>query len=566
MTRCAIYTRKSHEEGLDQVFNSLDAQREAGLDYIRSQKHEGWRAIDTLYDDGGYSGGTMERPGLQRLLADIECGRIDVVVVYKVDRLSRSLHDFARMMQVFDQHRVSFVSVTQQFNTTTSMGRLTLNMLLSFAQFEREVTGERIRDKLAATKKKGLWVTGQPPLGYRSVEQELRIVPEEAAMVRAIYEGYLENPSLMELSQRLSADGHTTKHWCSSRGRWHGGCRLTSKYIYRVLTNPIYVGKITHKGKVWPGRHEPIVAQSLWDRVQTAIEGRNHQARHRWSHTHLLKGKIKTGEGYTLSPSAVHQSTKTSGQKRLVRYYVSQKAIRQGCRNCSIKTLNAQHVDELVRALVLDYLRRHEAFNVLHSQEPQISDHWLRVVIGQVVVAPDQLTLELDAAQIEACKADEELRRPSDRAMDGMIPTCLYQPRVEQRGKLVVLTLAIQIKRLDGRRLLLSPDGHDLFMPTQPQPRPHLVTAIAQAYRWKQELEQRQLAMNELADQLTISTSLIRKYLPLIYLAPDILRRVLTGQLPPSVTLQNLLDAAQHLDWSRQRRYLRLDVAPVEAA
>ncbi|MFG0249348.1 MAG: recombinase family protein, partial [Phycisphaeraceae bacterium JB051] len=263
--RCAIYTRKSHEEGLDQAFNSLDAQREAGLDYIRSQKHEGWQAIDTQYDDGGYSGGNIQRPAIQQLIEDIKHGSIDVVVVYKVDRLSRSLHDFAQLMKLFDEHQVCFVSVTQQFNTTTSMGRLTLNMLLSFAQFEREVTSERIRDKLAATKKKGLWVTGQPPLGYKVIDKHLHIHPDEVKLVEKIFRGYLESQSLLELAELLNAQGHNTKQWTSTRGITHGGKPLTPKYLYRVLTNPVYIGKITHNQHVWPGIHKPIIPRKLWD-------------------------------------------------------------------------------------------------------------------------------------------------------------------------------------------------------------------------------------------------------------------------------------------------------------
>ena len=215
--RCAIYTRKSHAEGLDQAFNSLDAQREACVDYVKSQKHEGWTVVRTHYDDGGYSGATMERPALKRLFEDIDCAAIDLVVVYKVDRLSRSIGDFAQMMERFDEHGVSFVSVTQEFNTTTSMGRLTLNMLLSFAQFERDIAGERIRDKLAATRKKGMWVSGQPPLGYRlrkdGEDRKLYVIPEEAALVRKIFARYLKAPSLIELALRLNAEGHTTKRW-----------------------------------------------------------------------------------------------------------------------------------------------------------------------------------------------------------------------------------------------------------------------------------------------------------------------------------------------------------------
>ena len=504
MPRCAIYTRKSHEEGLDQAFNSLDAQREACLDYIRSQKHEGWKPLSTHYDDGGYSGGTLERPALKQLLTDTERGRIDVVVVYKVDRLSRSLHDFARIMETFDKQNVSFVSVTQQFNTTTSMGRLTLNMLLSFAQFEREVTGERIRDKLAATKKKGLWVTGQPPLGYQAVDQKLVVVPEEAKVVRRIYEGYLECGSLMQLARVLSDEGHTTKRWTSRNGRAHGGQRLVPKYLYRILTNAIYIGKITHKEHVWPGQHEPIIEQALWDKVQAKIKKQNRQTRHRWSHSHLLKGKMRTYEGHRMSPSAVQRRTKVEGQRQIVRYYVSQKAVKQGYKSCPIKTINAHHLDELVRALVLNYLQQHETFNVLHQQEAQIRDHWIRQIIHRIELAPEKMTLELDAAQIEACKTCEELKRKENEETEAAVPTCLYQPEVEQRGKLVILTLAIQIKRLDGRRMLLSPDGHDLFMPARPEPRPHMILAIGQAYHWYDTLMQTGIPIRELAKQIGV--------------------------------------------------------------
>ena len=290
--RCAIYTRKSHEEGLEQAFNSLDAQREAGVDYIRSQKHEGWEVIERQYDDGGFTGGNMKRPGLQALLDDIECGRVDIVLVYKVDRLSRSIHDFAVLMKQFEDSGVSFVSVTQQFNTTTSMGRLTLNMLLSFAQFEREVTGERIRDKLAATKKKGYWVGGTPPLGYRLEEKQLHINPEEAKLINKIFQDYLHIPSLIKLAESLNAKGYTTKYCKRASGKQYGGKPITPKYLYRIKNNKLYIGKIEHKDKVWAGLHEPIIALSLCQSVHTKIESRNNQALYRWENTHLLKGKL----------------------------------------------------------------------------------------------------------------------------------------------------------------------------------------------------------------------------------------------------------------------------------
>ena len=265
--RCAIYTRKSSEEGLEQEFNSLHAQREACQAYILSQRHEGWRALPTLYDDGGVSGGTMLRPALQRLLEDIRHRRVDLVVIYKVDRLTRSLADFAKLVDVFNAHQVSFVSVTQQFNTATSMGRLTLNMLLSFAQFEREVTGERIRDKIAASKRKGMWMGGYPPLGYDVLDRKLVINEREAAQVRRIFELYLEEGSVRLVRDRLAEEGIISKVRQSTLGLTTGGRPLLRGNIYEMLRNRLYRGEIAHKGHVYAGEHQPIIDANLSGRA-----------------------------------------------------------------------------------------------------------------------------------------------------------------------------------------------------------------------------------------------------------------------------------------------------------
>ena len=271
LIRCAIYTRKSSEDGLEQDFNSLDAQRESCEAFILSQKHEGWTAVPEMYDDGGISGGTLERPALQRILADIEAHRIDTVVVYKVDRLTRSLGDFARIVEIFDKRNVSFVSVTQQFNTTTSMGRLTLNMLLSFAQFEREVTGERIRDKIAASKKKGMWMGGNVPLGYVVKERKLLIDEAEARTVRDIYRRYVTLGSVRSLKEELERDGVVSKVRVDRYGRATGGKPLARGALYTMLQNRIYRGRIVHKDKHYPGAHEAIVDEALWDAVQRQL-------------------------------------------------------------------------------------------------------------------------------------------------------------------------------------------------------------------------------------------------------------------------------------------------------
>ncbi|MEQ9207309.1 MAG: recombinase family protein [Phycisphaerales bacterium] len=565
-TRCAIYTRKSNEEGLDMAFNSLDAQREAGIDYIKSQKHEGWQLVEEEYNDGGFSGGTMKRPGLQQLLDDIDRGRIDVVVVYKVDRLSRSLSDFARMMEVFDEKQVSFVSVTQQFNTTTSMGRLTLNMLLSFAQFEREVSGERIRDKLAATKKKGYWVGGQPPLGYRLQTGEetkgLFIIPEQADLVRTIFDRYIELSSPVAVANELNEAGHTTKQWTSKNGTAHGGKPLSQKYIHSVLTNMLYIGKITHtRGEhteIYEGLHGSIIDQATWDTAQKLMTKQDRKNLHRWTHPHLLKGKLRTSDGFAMSPTSTQRpltKKNETKQKRLVRYYISQKAIKHGFKNCPIKTINAEHLDELVRGLVLGYLDHTD----LDQQSTEVRDRWIRKAIHEVTLAPNSITVQLETKKIE------QLQRHTFRAPPKETPSrpvCLRSPEVDDFGEHIELKLQLQIKKLDGRRLLLCPDGHDLIIPSKPEPRQHLVEAIGLAYRWHDELIKSGLQIRVFAKEQGIARSRILQLLPLTQLSPEVLRHALAGTLPSSITLDDLLTASKQLDWDRQAAELGIDAAP----
>ena len=303
--RCAIYTRKSSEEGLEQAFNSLDAQREACEAYILSQKQEGWVALPPMYDDGGVSGGTMERSALKRLLGDVAAGKIDTVVVYKVDRLTRSLGDFAKIVEVFDRHRVSFVSITQSFNTTTSMGRLTLNMLLSFAQFEREVTGERIRDKIAASKQKGMWMGGLPPLGYDVSERKLIVNDYEAETVRHIYTRYVELRSVRALKGELDAAGIVSKRRVDRFGRATGGKPLARGALYLMLQNRIYRGEIVHKSTSHPGEHQPIIDEDLWGKVQSLLAA-NRIERKTGAHAaapSLLAGLIYDDAGERMTPT-----------------------------------------------------------------------------------------------------------------------------------------------------------------------------------------------------------------------------------------------------------------------
>ncbi len=337
--RCAIYTRKSTEEGLDQSFNSLDAQREACEAYIASQRAEGWACLRERYDDGVFSGGTLDRPALKQLIADIEDGLIDVVVVYKIDRLSRALMDFSKLVEIFDRHGVTFVSVTQSFNTTTSMGRLTLNILLSFAQFEREVTAERIRDKVAASRKKGMWMGGVPPFGYRVENRKLLVDEEAAAHVRWIFARFLEIGSGTELARQITKRGLQTPR----------GNRIDKKYLYRMLSNRVYLGEAVHKGDSYPGEHDPIIDRETWDKVHAILQEspRKRAARTRSDTPALLKGLLFGPDGAAFSP------THTRKGDRLYRYYVSQTVLKHGAGSCPVGRVPAGEIE----AAVIDQLR-----------------------------------------------------------------------------------------------------------------------------------------------------------------------------------------------------------------
>ena len=323
MMKCAIYTRKSHEEGLDQEFNSLDAQRLAAENYIQSQKHEGWRIIKKQYDDGGYSGGTLERPALQQLFEDITTGTIDCVIVYKIDRLSRSLLDFTKIIDLFDRYNVTFVSVTQSFNTASSMGRLMLNVLLSFAQYERELTGERIRDKFAASKQKGMWMGGNPPLGYDIIDRKLVVNKEEAKLINHIFMRFLVLGSPKYLSKELNEQGYHTKKFTTKSGKVMGGTRFLTMAVRRILLNPVYIGKTTHRDKLYDGMHDAIIEQSLWDRVQENFKKVPHKNSAFSESPMLLKGIIRCQ-----SCDIAMTPTYTSRGSKRYRYYVCSNVLR----------------------------------------------------------------------------------------------------------------------------------------------------------------------------------------------------------------------------------------------
>ncbi len=514
--RCAIYTRKSSDEGLDQAFNSLDAQRAAGEAYITSQASEGWTIIPTLYDDGGYSGGTMERPGLKALLADIEGGHIDLVVVYKIDRLTRSLTDFSRIIETFDKAGTSFVSVTQSFNTTDSMGRLMLNVLLSFAQFEREVTGERIRDKIAASKAKGMWMGGNLPLGYDlpAVGTRTLLVNEgEAGTVRHIFNRYLEIGSVHALQRELTSQGINSKLRTFSTGRTSSGQAFSRGALFHLLRNQIYLGKIVHRGRVFEGAHDGIVEPDLFERVQKRLDAqaRRHSANaeHR-SQKAPLTGKLFDAVGEPMSPAA---SRGRSG--RAYRYYVSA-SLQQGLRPSDanlVQRLSAPEIERIIaEAIRRWYLRAEDPFAVVKSVH--LSERGL------------QLTLEAThCTNLMTRLADNEviLDRTPDR---------------------VTILLPIIFPTRGGRHLVVPAQARP------PQPDRVLIGALRKAHAMLST--ERGLPTIEAAPTSPYDRSILR----LAFLAPDIQQAILEGRQPHRLNLETFKSIELPLNWSRQRDLL----------
>jgi DNA invertase Pin-like site-specific DNA recombinase len=379
--RCAVYTRKSTEEGLDREFNTLDAQRESCEAYIASQRAEGWTLVTDRYDDGGFSGGSLDRPALKRLLADIERGLVDVVVVYKIDRLSRSLMDFARLVEVFDAHEVTFVSVTQSFNTTTSMGRLTLNILLSFAQFEREVIGERIRDKVAASKARGMWMGGKVPLGYEVRDRKLVVNAAEAAQVRRVFELFAETGSGIETVRRCRAEGITTR-----RGR-----PIDKGDVYKILHLRTYVGEVAHRGNVYPGEHTAIVSRALWDRVHALLQvsPRARAQANRPQSPALLKGLIFGADGRALSP------THSRKRGRLYRYYVAQRALKGEADDGIVRRVSAAQIEAAVMTQLRALLRQPEiivgTWVAAKTEDPDLTEADVREALARLEPLWDEL-------------------------------------------------------------------------------------------------------------------------------------------------------------------------------
>ena len=553
--RCAIYTRKSTEEGLDQSFNSLDAQREACAAYIQSQRHEGWSELSDRYDDGGFSGGDMERPGLQRLIGDIRAGRIDVVVVYKVDRLTRALSDFAKLVEIFDGAGVSFVSVTQAFNTTSSMGRLTLNVLLSFAQFEREVTAERIRDKVAASKKKGIWMGGAVPLGYDAKDKALVVNEQEADAVRIIFREYLALRSVPSLRKRLAALDIVSKRRTDRYGRATGGCAFSTGALYHLLRNPVYAGKVPHRGVLHDGLHVAIVDPATWQETQDlldsngggAIAGRRSEAA-RW-----LDGRLFDRRGRPMRTTYTTRSLKAGSVRRSKRYWYYVSRTDDPADERSIERLPAGPLETAVRETVVCQLADRtwladglsatgahptaiahalERADSLVAQSSDSSqgerDSTLDALVHRIDMGEGYIKLSLDLAPL----LDEESPEPMP-APPIQIPMRLHQP---SRNRSIVLHADTGAPRRDA----------------------DLIAMVADARRWMDDItEGRSSSVAEITERERIRPGNVSRILPLAWLAPDIATTILEGRQPTELTARRLRELPDlPLDWAEQRRVL----------
>ncbi len=533
--RCAIYTRKSSEEGLEQDYNSLHAQREACEAFIRSQAGEGWRLIKTAYDDGGFSGGTMERPALQQLLSHIREGSIDVVVVYKVDRLTRSLADFARMVELFDAHGVSFVAVTQQFNTTTSMGRLTLNVLLSFAQFEREVIGERIRDKVAASKRRGIWMGGTSPIGYDVCERKLVVNQREAKTVRHIFERYLELGSVRILKNDLDGHGFVSATKTSRKGNARGGKPFSRGALYNILSNPVYLGEIRHKHERHPGQHEAIIGRELWERVQQQLRSRaarSGEGRKTEAPRSPLAGKLFDENGELLY---VQGAAKGS---RRYRYYVSKKLIRSGSEDADHGwRLPAPEIERTVAAAAQGMLADRNA---------------LAQAVEEAGIDANRTPPTLKSAQgwIERLRSGGEVASVLAELIE----------RVELTSEGIKITLKLPILPNEGRDGAAPSDitltkfvpiqmrrrGVEMRIVLEDNPAPTrvdlpLLKAVARARRWSQDLSAgRVQSVDELAKRDGVAARYVRELMPLGFLAPRIVQAIVEGHQPPELTVLHL--------------------------
>lgn len=559
-TRCAIYTRKSSEEGLEQAFNSLDAQREACESYIKSQRHEGWHALSQYYDDGGFSGGNTERPALTQLLDDIKAGMVDVIVVYKVDRLSRSLADFVRLVDLFDQHQVSFVSVTQQFNTSSSMGRLTLNVLLSFAQFEREVTSERIRDKIAASKQKGMWMGGRVPLGYDVIDKTLVVNETEAARVRHIYLRYAALGCVRKLKEELDAEGYLGK----TRERnvtEAAGKPFSRGALYALLKNPLYIGKVSHQGKLYDGQHAAILNMVEWQAAQNLLaeNKHHHESKTAVKNPSLLAGLLFDDNGNPMSP------THTKKHNRRYRYYINQAVLQYREKDAgTVLRIPANTIEEvIIKRLKQLWQTSNELLDSLADVEPTITQQsslikqakslvqtWdnntpqehiriLNMCIKTIQIACDGVELTLSKTGLISCLLKEYVH---DKKL---------QTSKQDNYQIVI---PAQLKRCGIESKLIVSDQTD-DVPHQQTVRA-IQDALRKGLKWHHALLSGEAtSMADIAKTEGVTRVYISRLIHLAFLAPDIIEAIFQGKIPLALSLTKIKEGFP-ADWQTQREYL----------
>ena len=542
-TRCAIYTRKSTEEGLDQEFNSLDAQREACAAYVLSQKHEGWSLLPDYYDDGGYSGGNMDRPGLKRLLADVDAGKIDVIVVYKVDRLTRALSDFSKIVDVLDAADASFVSVTQAFNTTTSMGRLTLNVLLSFAQFEREVMGERVRDKIAASKRKGIWMGGPVPLGYDVVDRKLVINEQEADTVRHIFRRYLELGSVRELMAALASEGVRSKVQTMRDGSKRGGVPFVRGPLYCLLKNPIYAGQIQHHKAIYPGQHDALMLIELWDQVQALLKenGASRKRGKNATEPSFLAGRIRDGNGRPMVASHACKGT------RRYRYYVTAPDADGGSAN--VLRLPAGEVERMVRQALANLLRDTEKL-ILAFEAAGVGPTIFHATSRCGRLAGHVSTMAVSELRDLLAEADVRVEIRNDRMAGSYSPMGLAGGAVndakDERCSFDIP--GVLVWRGHEARLVLVAD-----QPGQRRVNSHLVALIARSFAARRQLVEEAPPQ----DKATANArkSQLSRIARMSYLAPDIIQAIVEGTQPAGLGAREMLRMGKlPISWAEQRR------------
>lgn len=546
--RCAIYTRVSTDAGLDQDFNSLDAQYEAAQAYIKSQAHAGWSLVRTRYDDGGFSGGSTDRPALQQLLADVKAHKVKIIVVYKVDRLTRSLADFAKLVELFDAHGVSFVSVTQQFNTTTSMGRLTLNVLLSFAQFEREVTSERIRDKIGASKRKGLWVGGVVPLGYHAKDRKISVVESEAKVVRHIFRRYLELGSLNLLLTDLKATGVKTKVRPLSTGRTIGGISFTRGPLAHFLRNRFYIGEVRFKGEVFPGEQPAILDRKLFDAVQARLDQqRSHHTITKNSTDSPLMGRIYDDHGNRMTPT---YATKNGVRYR---YYISSSLNQGGSSHApKLNRIPAAEIEKVIAGAV------HEHFNIAPSNEQKEAAEDREVIASKV--ARVDVRLDHLSVQLSVVPPPDGEAKLSSNCYDAIPDGKSGRRKWQDDNKSTTLTIAWKKSPSRKPRELIPPasaSSRSDPRPIRAETRTKLIAAIAKGRCWLDELVAgKVLNAEQIAAREACTVRQVNMTISLAFLGPDLVKSAIEGRLPRGVGVLNLRDAP--LLWSEQNAMLGL--------